>query len=209
MLSNLEMSLFVENFASSCSRVQIKNFAKDEVITTYIEKRNQVCILVDGEADFIRYDSNGNKTIICHFMKNDTFGEVFYPANTNNELFVEAKSSCRVLFFNYSHLLNKCKRSCSFHKELEDKFSELLLTQIISLNTRIEHLTKRTIRDKLLSYFNLKASKTLTKTVVVPFSYTDLADYLSVDRSAMMREIKNLIDEGFIERDKNRIKLLY
>ena len=32
-------------------------------------------------------------------------------------------------------------------------------------------------------------------------SYTTLAEYLSVDRSAMMRELKNLADEGIIERD--------
>lgn len=202
-------SLFVENFCNRCSKVQIKNFNKGDTITTYIEKRNQVCILVQGEADLIRYDYNGDKTIIGHFMQNDIFGEVFYPANTNNELFVLAKTNCKVLFYIYDNLFDKCKKNCSFHKELYDNFSKLLLNNIINLNTRIEHLTKRNTRDKLLSYFNLKFSKTHNKNITMPFSYTDLADYLSVDRSAMMRELKYLEEDGFIKRDGRKIKLLY
>lgn len=208
MFSTLETSQFVEKLATQCSKVQIKNFAKNDTITTYIEKRNQVCILLEGEADFIRYDYNGNKTIIGHFVKNDIFGEIFYPTNTNNELFVLAKKNCKVLFYIYDNIFNKCKKNCAFHKELYDNFNKLLLNNIIDLNTRIEHLTKRNTRDKLLSYFNLKSSKTHSKTISLPFSYTDLADYLNVDRSAMMRELKFLEDDGFIKRNSNSITLL-
>ncbi len=209
MVLNLEISLFLKEFCNRCSKVQIKNFTKGDTITTYIEKRNQVCLLIEGEADLIRYDYNGDKTIIGHFIQNDIFGEVFYPANTNNELFVLAKKNCKVLFYIYDNLFDKCKKNCSFHKELYDNFSKLLLNNIIDLNTRIEHLTKRNTRDKLLSYFNLKFSKTHNKNITMPFSYTDLADYLSVDRSAMMRELKYLEDDGFIKRDGRKITLLY
>ena len=37
---------------------------------------------------------------------------------------------------------------------------------------------------------------------------TTLAEYLSVDRSAMMRELKNLADEGIIERDGKKLRIL-
>ena len=77
------------------------------------------------------------------------------------------------------------------------------------LNTRIELLTKRSIRDKLIGYFTLISSKNLNKSFTLPFSLTDLADYLSVDWSAMMREMKSLKEEGFIEKNGNRITLLY
>lgn len=209
MNSNSEISYFVENFTNQCSKADIKSFTKNNVITTYIDKRNQFCILIDGEADLIRYDFNGSKTIIDHFVKNDIFGEIFYPTNTNNELFVLAKKNCKVLFYIYDDLFSKCKKNCPYHKELYDNFNAFLLNNIIDLNTRLEHLTKRSIRDKLLSYFNLKSAKTHTKTIVIPFSYTDLADYLSVDRSAMMRELKFLEDDGIIEKSSNRITILY
>ncbi len=195
MEKSFKMEQFVEDFSTNCSKVQIKEFLKGETITTYIEKRNQFCILISGEADLIRYDFYGHKTIIGHFNEFDTFGEVFYPANTNNELFVEAKKKCKVLFYIYDNLEQKCRKNCTFHSSLSTYLSEILLDEIVNLNMRVELLSKRNIRDKLISYFNLLSTKTLSKTIIIPFSYTDLADYLSIDRSAMMRDLKALIDQ--------------
>ena len=82
------------------------------------------------------------------------------------------------------------------------------MNNTIKLNTRIELLTKKNIRDKLLTYFNLLSTRTLSKTFTLPFSLTDLADYLSVDRSAMMRELSHLKEEGFIEKKGNSFTIL-
>ena len=195
MYRNFEMAQFIKDFSTNCSKVQIKDFIKNETITTYIEKRNQFCILIDGEADLVRYDFYGQKTIIGHFDKFDTFGEVFYPTNTNNELFVSAKKNCKVLFYTYDNLDYKCRKNCNFHNILINNISQLLLEKIVNLNMRVELLSKRNIRDKLISYFNMLSANTLSKTITIPFSYTDLADYLSIDRSAMMRDIKALVDQ--------------
>ena len=97
---------------------------------------------------------------------------------------------------------------CDFHKELEDKINLLIMNNTVKLNMRIELLTKKNIRDKLLSYFNIISSKNFSKTFTLPFSLTDLADYLSIDRSAMMRELSHLKEEGFIEKKGNKITLL-
>jgi len=194
MDKNTEMEQFIKDFTTNCTKVQTKEFLKGETITTYIEKRNQFCILISGEADLIRYDFYGHKTIIGHFSEYDTFGEVFYPANTNNELFVIAKKNCKVLFYTYDNLDYKCRKNCNFHSTLINHLSQLLLDKIVNLNMRVELLSKRNIRDKLISYFNMLSSKTLSKTITIPFSYTDLADYLGIDRSAMMRDIKTLVD---------------
>ena len=82
---------FFIDFAKNCSKTQKKSFKKSEIITTYIAKRNQFCLLLSGEANLIRYDFNGNRTIVEHFSTGAIFGEIFYTVNTNNELFVEAK----------------------------------------------------------------------------------------------------------------------
>lgn len=209
MDTNFDKKNFIEKFKTNCNRVQVKKFTKGETVTTYIEKRNQICIVISGEIDLIRYDFNGNKTIIGHFVDYDIFGEVFYPANTNNELFAVARKNSEVLFFNYDSIGSKCKRNCDFHKELTNSLSELFLNNIIELNLRIELLTKKNTRSKLLSYFEILSKGTLHKVFTLPYSYTDLADFISVDRSAMMREIKLLIDEGFIKKNGNKITLLY
>lgn len=200
---------FINNFCNNCNKVQKKIFKKNEIITSYIEKRNQLCILMSGNADLVRYDLNGNRTIIEHFSKNDIFGEVFYAVTTNNELLVEAKKKCEVLFYKYDNIHNKCVTTCNFHQELAEDLPELVLNKVINLNTRVELLTKRSIRDKLIGYFTLLSSKNLSKSFTLPFSLTDLADYLSVDRSAMMRELKLLRDDEIIEKVGNKIKLIY
>ena len=209
MDTNFDKKIFIQNFKNSCNKIQVKKFVKGETVTTYIEKRNQICIVLSGEVDLIRYDLNGNKTIIGHFVDNDVFGEVFYPANTNNELFAVARKNSEVIFYNYNFISNKCRRNCEFHKELSNSLSQLFLEQIVSLNLRIELLTKKNIRSKILSYFNALSKNNLRRTFTLPYSYTDLADFLSVDRSAMMRELKFLIDDGFIKKRGTKITLLY
>ena len=200
---------FLRDFENSCNKVQKKSFEKNQVITSYIQKRNQFCILISGNADLVRYDLNGNRTIIDHFTNNDVFGEVFYNVTTNNELLVEAKSKCEVLIYSYQNIHYKCKQNCKFHQKLSEYLPELILDKVTSLNMRVELLTKRSTRDKLLGYFNLLSTRTLSKTFKLPFSLTDLADYLSVDRSAMMRELKLLKEENFIKKNGKMITLLY
>ena len=176
---------------------------------SYIQKRNQICVLLTGEADLVRYDLNGGKSIIEHYTKNDIFGEAFYIVTVNNELLVEAKKNCEVLFFSYNNIYERCKQNCKFHQLLTEKFCRIVVNKVTNLNTRIEVLTKRTIRDKLLGYFSILSMRNLSRTFELPFSLTDLADFLSVDRSAMMREIRNLKDEGFIKKNGNKLTLLY
>lgn len=209
MDTNFNKKNFIENFKNNCTKVQIKKFTKGEIVTTYIEKRSQICIVISGEVDLIRYDINGNKTIIGHYIDNDILGEVFYPANTNNELFAIARKNSEVLFYNYESLSNKCRRNCEFHKELTNSLSQLFLDKIVELNLRIELLTTKSTREKILTYFKILSKGSLLRSITLPYSYTDLADFLSVDRSAMMRELKLLIDEGFIKKNGNKITLLY
>ena len=206
---SFDVKEFIKEFENSCNKVQKKTFDKNEVITSYIQKRNQFCILISGNADLVRYDLNGNRTIIDHFTDTDVFGEVFYDVTTNNELLVEAKSKCEVLIYSYQNIHYKCKQNCKFHQKLSEYLPELILDKVTSLNMRVELLTKRSTRDKLLGYFNLLSTRTLSKTFKLPFSLTDLADYLSVDRSAMMRELKLLKEENFIKKDGKMITLLY
>ena len=199
---------FINDITSNCSKVQTKFFQKGEVVTTYLVNRKQVCILVSGSADLIRYDFNGTKNIVERFYKNDIFGEVFYRINTNNDLFVMAREMCEVVFFNYEIFEKKCKSSCKFHEKLLLNLPNLVIGKVSDMNFRVELLSKRSIRDKLISYFSMQSEINFSKTFTLPFSLTDLADYLSVDRSAMMRELSYLKEEGFIKKHDNKITLL-
>ena len=134
MANSFNIDSFIYQFSCNCNKVTKKTFSKNEVITTYIQKRNQLCILVNGKADLVRYDLNGNRTIVEHFSKNALFGEVFYKVTTNNELLVEARSNCTVLFYIYDKLKSPCSNSkCTFHSTLSEHLPELILDKITEL----------------------------------------------------------------------------
>ena len=206
---SFDIKKFANEIISYCDKAQIKEFDKNEIITTYIVNRNMLFIVLKGSADLIRYDFNGNQTIVEKYKEYDVFGEIFYRININNELFVKAREKCKILMFNYDIFEKKCKKNCKFHEELLIGLPNLVLTKVSDLNLRIELLSQKTIRDKILSYFRILSQNSFSKTFTLPFSLTDLADYLSIDRSAMMREIKNLKEDGIIKKlDKNRFTLL-
>jgi len=207
MRKSFNVQEFAKELSINCAQTQIRKFKKDEVITTYLINRNQICILLSGDAYLVRYDSKGVKSIIDCFKTDDVFGEAFYRIRTNRELFVLAKTDCEVLFFSYS-LQELCDKNCSFHQTLIESLPDLIFSRVIALNTRIELLSKRGIRDKLLSYFSVLASQRIGNTFELPFSLTDLADYLIVDRAAMMREIKKLKDDKIISKNGKKITLL-
>lgn len=208
MKSNFNIENFCNELINSCDKIQVKTFEKNEIITTYIVNRKQVCIVLEGCADLTRYDFHGNQMVVEKFYQFDVFGEIFYQINTNNELFVIAKEKCKILVFNYDIFEKKCKKTCKFHEELVLGLPNLVLSKVSDLNLRIELLSKKTIRDKLISYFKIISEKNFSKTFTLTQSLTDLADYLSVDRSAMMRELKLLKEEGFIKKNGDKITLL-
>ena len=200
MYSDLNISEFTQQLQNTNLDFQTKQIKKNDIITTYIKNRNQICILKKGNADIIRYDKNGNKTIIETLKTNDIFGEVFFPIKTNSELFVIAKTNCEVIFFLYNDILK-------YSNTLNNIFLNLFLNRTIKQNIRIELLTKRSTKEKLLSYFSFLSIEYNKKDFTLPLSYTDLADYLCIDRSAMMREIQHLQKENIIIKNGYNIEL--
>lgn len=208
MKRNFDADSFIKRLQTHCSLCETKEFQADEVITTFLLRRNQFCILLEGEAQLITYDSEGNKKILYYYKKNDIFGEALFKVYMNKELFVLAKKKCKVLFYPYDTAENCTESSCIFHIEILRNLPDLILHNIAKQNFRMILLTYKGVRDKLLTYFNYLSIESASKTIELPFSLTDLADYLMIERTAMMRELKRLKDEKIIKKVKNKIVLL-
>jgi len=190
-----------------CFEARVLEYKRERTIVSNMLNTNLVGIILNGTANMLRYDYNGNRTIIEKLEKDSVFGQVF--SYLGNDISVVATSDCEILFIDYNNLIHRCRKSCVCHTILTDNILKLLSKKIIELNGRLEVLSKRTIREKLLGYFNLLSKGKVSRSFYLPFSYTELADYLSVDRSAMMREIKNLKDDGIINTVGKKIILNY
>ena len=208
MKRTFDVNNFISKLQQNCKLSIEKEFEADEIITTFLLRRNQFCVLIEGEAQLITYDKEGNKKILYYYKKNDIFGEALFKIYVDRELFVLAKKKCKVLFYPYD-IAEKCTEvSCSYHLEVLRNLPDLILHSIAEQNFRMFLLTNKGVRDKLLTYFNTLAIENNSKSFTLPFSLTDLADYLMIDRSAMMRELKRMTDEKIIKKNRNKITLI-
>ena len=169
-------------------------------------RSNIIGIVLDGYLQIIKTDYDGKQVIIEELPEGHLFGTTLSNLN-NNEVSILAKEDSKVLVIEYSMIFNSNNVKPYISKFLKNLLD--ITTDIINeRNNHIQILTKRSIRDKLLEYFNLNKTPG-SKILYLPSTITDLANYLAIDRSAMSRELKNLRDDGFIETKGKRIYLKY
>ena len=189
-------------------RIHVYNFNKNEEILSTIKNENIVCVLLEGHAQIVNIDYNGNEFLIEDLEKDSVFGSGISEINSS-ECQIRALENCKVLVINYNRLTNIEYTSHTYYNIFVNNLFDIIHTKLNEKNERIRILTKKTIRDKLLEYFEYEYKKTRSKFIYFPNSFKDLADYFAVNRSAMFRELKSLKEEKFIKIDGKKITLLY
>ena len=104
-----------------------------------------------------------------------------------------------LLYFNLrnlSYLIVPCAKACGFHSRLIQNMLSIVSMKNISLTQKIEFTSKRTTREKLLAYLSAEAKKSGSSHFCIPFNRQELADYLSVERSAMSADRLNCQSSG-------------
>ena len=112
-----------------------------------------------------------------------------------------------ILFLQYSSMVAKCDKNCVFHTRLIENMLELMSKKIIMLNSKLNYALLKTIREKIISYLIEVYGKKKTKTFEIDYNREELANYFSVDRSSLSRELSQMRDEGLIDFQKNNFTL--
>ena len=137
------------------------------------------------------------------------FGEVLaFSGAGGDSIFLECRRDCRVLYLDYDQITKRCENASLHHSILVQNLFRLLSTKTLRLSERVEVLSRRSIREKLLCYFEQLARREKSDTITMPFSLSALAEYISADRSAMMRELKKLKEEGVVQTENRRVTIL-
>ncbi len=193
----------------SCLSVNVKNFSKNEIIYMAGNKISKIGIVVDGGVQIIKEDILGNRNIIAQIVIGQIFGEAFACAEIDKlPISVIASVNCTVMFIDYKKVIYTCNNSCIFHHRLLENMLGILATKNILLNNKIECISKRTIREKALSYLLAQAQQQGKRSFKIPFNRQELADYLCVDRSALSNELSKLRVEGIIEFNRCEFNIL-
>lgn len=186
----------------------IFNFKKDSIILSTLKRSNIIAIVEKGYVQIIQTDYNGNQIIMEEVKENEIFGSMF-SSISNDEYNIVTKEDCKIIVIEYRNIITNNQNNSNSYYQFIQNLLKILSDKISEKNNRIEILTKKTIRNKLLEYFKMMSKKNGSKNIYLTLSFTELAEYLAVDRSAMSRELKNLKDEGFIEIKNKKITLLY
>ena len=176
-------------------------FRKDHIIVSNLVEDDLIGIILNGKASIVNYDYSGNRDIIDNLEYDAIFGKPF--SYINSDISIIATTECEVLFLDYHEII----KNSSKYARINYNINRLLTSKIYQLYEKLEILSKRTIKEKLLSYFSNISRKKGKKTFNLPITYMELADYLSIDRSAMMREIKKLKENKIISVDGKKITI--
>ncbi len=188
--------------------VHIYNFDKNQDILSILKDDNVICIIDEGMAEIIRINYDGNRSIIDELYKDSIFGTTI-SSITSNDFEIITKEKTTVIVIDYDNFLNNDFINYEYYNVFIQNMFSIINENIRKKNERIKILTQRSIRNKLLEYFKINQTDYRSKYVYLPFSFTELADYLAIDRCAMTRELKYLKEERLIEIKGKRITILY
>ena len=192
----------------ACLGVYEQYFRPGDIIYDLGGGRNMLGVLTDGAAVIERVDGKGERTILEHLEPGGVFGEMMmFRSAVDNSVVVRCAAPCCVSFLRSEAVLRRCEHACECHSRLVENLFRLVTDKATSLSERVEVLSRRSIREKLLRYFELQAAKNAGGTFFLPFSLSALADYISTDRSAMMRELKKMRQELLVTVSGRRITL--
>ena len=183
-------------------------YQKGVNIAYLFKDKESIGLVLSGSLDIIRIDYNGTRTIIETIYEE----EILVTSLTSllsNDYEIITREDTKILWLDYNVILDINDVKYTYYNQFIKNLLMIALEKNTLKNERIEILTQKTIRNKLLEYFRIEALKNRSKIIYLKSTWQDLADYLAIDRCAMTRELKYLKEEGFISVKGRVITLLY
>jgi len=192
----------------SCLGASLFTYKKGEFVLRQGEHLSNILVLVEGSLHIQRDDYWGNRSILGHIGIGEIFGEAYAAPDSGTLLNdVIAVEDSAVYFFDVKRVISTCSSACRFHTMVVQNLFFAISEKNRTLVQKLDYLSRRTTREKLISYLSEEAKKQNSPRITIPFNRQQLADYLSVDRSAMSSELGRMRDEGLLEFEKNRFRL--
>lgn len=192
-----------------CLSAKRAHYDKNEIVFMSGDSLHHFGIVLSGQVQIYQEDYYGYRNILNHVGAGQLFGESFACADIEAlPVSVLATADSELLFIDCRRLAAPCTHACAFHSRLIQNMLTIIAKNNIFLMQKFEITSKRSTREKLLAYLSAEAQKAHSNSFSIPFNRQELADFLSVDRSAMSTELGRLRDEGLLTFHKNHFELL-
>ncbi len=182
--------------------------SKHEFLLHSGEITKEMGILLSGRAIVLQEDIWGNRNILSKLQEGDCFAEPFAASKgTPINVSIVANTDVIYLMLPVERLLKVCNHACRFHSQIICNLVSIMSEKVLLYNNKITHMSKRTTREKLLSYLSAESQKKKSLSFTIPFNRQELADFLCVERAAMSVVLSELKKEGFLDFHKNYFTL--
>lgn len=192
-----------------CLQARLRTYKKGSFVLRQGERLDKIMVLAEGKLHIQRDDHWGNRSIINIITPAEMFGEAFAAPDSgallNDVLAVEDSV---VFLFDLNRIITVCSSACRFHSMVVQNLFFAISEKNRKLVQKLGYMSERTTRGKLIAYLSDEAKRQNSSAFSIPFNRQQLADYLSVDRSAMSSELCRMRDEGLLRFDRNRFELL-
>ena len=179
-------------------------YKKDELIFRMNEPAMFVGVVISGGANVIQEDFWGNRTILSHVHPGELFGEAFSCVEEERlPVSVLTTEPSEIMLIDYRKIVTVCPSACAFHAQLISNMMRILANKNIMLTRKMEYVSKRTTREKVLAFLSGQAMQVKSKVITIPFNRQELADYLCVERSALSRVLMEMKKKGLLDYNKN------
>jgi CRP-like cAMP-binding protein len=186
-----------------------REVGRDGFIYRAGEPAHTVGVVLRGNVLVVQEDYWGNRRIVEQVGAGGIFGEALACAQVGElPVSVVAATRCELLLMDYRRIATTCPQACAFHARLLRNMLGILARNNVQLTHKIRHITQRSTREKVLSYLGEQASRAGAARFEVPFNRQELADYLSVDRSALSAELSHMQADGLLRYHRNHFELL-
>ena len=191
-----------------CIGYHIGCFRKGDIVAFEEENIKHIGIILSGTVDMVKEDLWGNRTMLVRMGRDELFGETFACGSDNLSVVTFLVSEdAEILFIPFDRVMHSCTMACVFHHRLIENMVSIIANKNRDLMRKVEVVSKRTIREKLLAYLSIQAQTQNSRYFEIPLGRVELAEYLCVDRSALTRELVKMKAEGLIDYDRNCFRL--
>ncbi|WP_343210456.1 Crp/Fnr family transcriptional regulator [Anaerolentibacter hominis] len=191
-----------------CLQAKYRQYAKGETILAAGIPVTSMGLVLSGSVRVENNDIWGNTSVLGNAVPGEVFAET-YACIPDEPLLVNvvAAEASKIVFLNMERLLTPCSRSCPHHSRLIRNLLTISSQKNLNLSRRIFHTSSKTIRGRLLSYLSFQAAYHGSRTFIIPFNRQQLADYLSVERSALSNELSKMQRDGILTVHRNEFCL--
>ena len=192
-----------------CIGYHISTFRKGDIVAFEAENIRHLGIVLCGAVDMVKEDLWGNSTLLVRTRRGEVFGETFACGSDSlSTVTFLVSEDAQILFLPFDRVMHSCSMACQFHHRLVMNTVRIIANKNRDLMRKVEVVSKRSIREKLLAYLSIQAQALGSRYFEIPLGRVELAEYLCVDRSALTRELAKMKEDGLIDYDRNHFRIL-